>query len=707
MVSIVSFRMQLPFAKTVSQAWKAALLVLAGAVLAFAAPGVSLENAFLRLTFNPATGSLSTLVNKLTGEKVVLSEEGAGIVAVEFSLAARDARLDSLQKTSPDTVRVAYSSNRSAIVCTYTLGRKNHFFEKRLAVRSHSAFGWKSVILSRFDLRAARLDIVKYPHQQMVTYFGRSSKGGIFLGVEKPFDASSVERGTVTLGYAPGLKVNADEEITTEPVYLGVYKRAPGEVETPDLPLRSESDAMVAMTSTVLGPPRHGLTPMACGWWCEMEHYTYKDDAAVNADLRSIDFLREAGIDWLSDNHPWGGETEMMNNLRESDGYKPGSLVSRKYEYAKKAGLKVVFWPTMNSTHPWWGKAGRPFLSQKPEWMMFPEKRPRVGRMLSGLVFKSSVNGNCIANKPFRDWINRLSLDGMRTGYFPGWAMDGDFFGGQGFVLPVDCPSADHDHLPGDSTYACERALTELMEAVRKTYPRTYIFVCRPPMDLGVFYQRNVDAVFTIDEMAMPEALPGLTNQPINVMLGDKVRKWSRVRVHHHFFPHYLDQPQVFVGPKSMGKRYPDWPSEAIDYLMLSALSSSPNQLYYLPTKAGIPARDKETIRKWLDWGRKNEKYLMVRKDLPDWPAAGKVDGSAHIIQDRGLLFLFNPNSQPLPGVFRADSESLGLARGGPFQIIQSYPPSGVKKRFRFGDEVRWEVPPRSALVLEIASASE
>jgi len=141
-------------------------------------------------------------------------------------------------------------------------------------------------------------------------------------------------------------------------MYLGVYRRQSGDVEQVGLPLQSESDAMVAMTSAILGPPRHGFVPMACGWWCEMEHNTYKDEAHVERDLRSIDFLKNLGIDWLADNHPWGGETDRMNNLKETDGYKPGPLPSKKYEYARKVGMKMVLWPTMNNTHPWWPEKG-------------------------------------------------------------------------------------------------------------------------------------------------------------------------------------------------------------------------------------------------------------------------------------------------------------------------------------------------------------
>lgn len=281
-----------------------------------------------------------------------------------------------------------------------------------------------------------------------------------------------------------------------------------------------------------------------------MEHHTYKDVASLEPDLRSIDFIRDLGIDWISDNHPWGGETDRMNALRETEGYTPGPLVSKKYQHSKQRNLKMIFWPTMNHTNPTSQDNGKPFVRDRSDWLMFPEKRTLSGEWLSGKKFKETVYGNCIANRPFLDWINSLSLDGMKTGFFAGWVMDGDFFGGGGVVIPVDCPRDDHDHLPGDSTYASERALAELIKNVREFKPDTYVFVCRPAMDLGVFSQRNVDAVFTIDEMAEPEALPGLKDQPINMMFGDKVRKWSRVRVHHHFFPHFIDQPQVFVLPK-------------------------------------------------------------------------------------------------------------------------------------------------------------
>jgi len=278
-------------------------------------------------------------------------------------------------------------------------------------------------------------------------------------------------------------------------------------------------------------------------------------------------------------------------------------------------------------------------------------------------------NANCMGNRPFLDWLVRVNLDGMATGFYKSWVTDGDFFGGGGWftsIVPVKCPSDQHDHLPGDSNYACQRALAELIGRVRDGHPDTYIWTCRPPQDLGVWALRNVDVCFTLLEEGTRE----------NLAAGDQIRTWSRVRVHRDFFPHYRDQPLLFPSWSSWAGAPRTWFRGNLDYIMLSALSCSPNLLLYLPTKIGIPDEDKAEIRKWLDWGRKNVEYLKVRKDLPDWPAAGKVDGSAHVVGDHGLVLFFNSGKIPLAGEFSLTEQSIGLRGKGAFRVLQEYPPS-------------------------------
>jgi len=342
----------------------------------------------------------------------------------------------------------------------------------------------------------------------------------------------------------------------------------------------------------------------------------------------------------------------------------------------------------MNNTHSW-SPQGKPFRADKPEWRLTPShltEKPALIRQ---------AKANCLANTPFFEWLTQLHMQALATGYFKAWVMDGSFFGDGGWyttMIPVDCASDQHDHLPGDSNYACERALNQLIASVRQQSPDIYIFMCRPPMDLGVWSLREVDACFTLLETGTGSS---------NLAAADAIRRWSRIRVHHNFLPHYLDQPLLFPSRGDINTPR-NWPSEHLDYILLSALSSSPNQLYYLPTKTGIPDKDKAEIRKWLDWGRKHIAYLQVRKDLPDWPGAQKVDGSAHLVGDQGFIFLFNPSKDTLPGEFALTEQSIGLKGEGRFKITQEYPESNRNVKARAGERVHWEVTGETAVILKI-----
>jgi hypothetical protein len=220
-----------------------------------------------------------------------------------------------------------------------------------------------------------------------------------------------------------------------------------------------------------------------------------------------------------------------------------------------------------------------------------------------------------------------------------------------------------------------------MIAEVRRTHPGMYIVMCRPPMDLGVWANRNVDACFTLIETGSGDS---------NLAAGDEIRIASRIRVQHHFFPHTLDWPLLF--PSYAGGNQP-WPRGHLDYILLSAMSSATNLLVYLPARTGIPADDQAEIRQWLDWGRQNEAFLKVRRDLFDWPAPGRVDGSAHILGDRGLVFLFNPGRQTRAIRFSLNEGEIGLAGGGRYIVTQEHPPGGDAKSCDAGADVDWDVP--------------
>ena len=719
-----------------------------------------LENASLRLEFDAAAGELRAVRNKLTGETYAVAGDAFAVETTGLRRAQADMRMAEWV-LSAGKVSARFVDPAMTVDVVYGLRPEAAFFEKKLAVTFTTDAGVTRVLVSRPLFSAAGLQVVGYRHpdfdwiieyvkvkhgsalwrppdsEPTRTFFGRTPLGGFFTGLEMPFDSARLEEGRLVLDYTPSLKVKAGERLACEAMYFGVYRRSADDARVSDwasvspvvltggvvgggfdggaaagldggrkaestvsaaktIPLPSESRAMTAMASTVLGPPRHGVTAYACAWHCQMEKEAYDSDEKLAAEMKSLEVLAACGLDGFTDSHPWGGESAKMAALREGDRYVLDARVRRFLERARELGLKVTQWPTMNNTHPW-RKYGGPFRTDHPEWMRGVEGEAHVGRDVN--AFRQRL-ANCFACAPFYDWLERIILDdALGTGLYDSWCMDGDFWGTGAYyhnILPVTCTAANHDHLPMDANYACQRRLEELIARVRQRRPDIYIIMCRPPMDLGVWAQRNVDACFTLLESGTAGS---------NITAGNEVRTASRIRVHHHFFPHWIDQGLLFpsyAGPSGG----PPWPSEHIDFLMLSALSSSPNLLLYLPTKKGIPDADKAEIRKWLDWGRTNAGYLLVRHDLFDWPAKGVVDGSAHLRGNSGLIFLFNGGKADLTGEFALTAESTGFAGNSPVVIEQEYPPCPRRETHRAGDVVRWPAPAETAVVLRISPAA-
>ncbi len=692
--------------------------------------GPVLENNSMRLFFDSKSGFITKIENRLTNETIPVKGDDFRVVAKEFTLGSTNTLVEAVKKTSNETVQATYfGDNGLRIRAVYRLGQNNHFFEKRVSLTSPAPYRLTHVVISELDFSGISMKWIRYPHLKCTTYFGRSDKGGIFLGMELPFDDSSMnEQGLIALSYAPSLKVRANVSLVCEASYCGVYKKEADDSELPRLglreslmtedvydqqlndterahrPLRSESKAMIELASAVLGPRAKRLLAMLNGWVSQMTTAPYRSIRDAEGDIQSIDFAATCGIDYFSDAHPWAGDFARIGELRDADKLQFTDLVLRVAQHANQTDKKWQLWHSLNNTDPWSPDSprrpsndpvpvGKPYRSDQPDWL----SNPADVSSIFGPGTKEQ--GNCFANEPFFEWLYARIVEALEAGHFAGWGIDGDFLGGPGITRPANCPSATHDHLPGDSNYACQRNLNELARRLREKYPGLFLSYARPPMDLGLWALRYVDAVFTIDEYARPIGLPGVGTQPVNVLFGDKIRTWSRIRVQRQFFPHYLDAPQVFGMPKPNSSA--GWESTGLDYIMLSALACAPNQIYYLPTKVGIPEEDKRTIRKWLDWGRAHIEYLMVRKDLKDWPASGKVDGFAHIKGDRGFVFLFNPNPNGLTGVFQLN-DSIGLSGGERFRVVSIYPAAGASKGARLDDEIIWEVPAQTAVVLEV-----
>jgi hypothetical protein len=142
-------------------------------------------------------------------------------------------------------------------------------------------------------------------------------------------------------------------------------------------------------------------------------------------------------------------------------------------------------------------------------------------------------------------------------------------------------------------------------------------------------------------------------------------------------------------------------------YSILSALQASHHgQLSEWPdfSKMDETAHTLENLKYWKLWAGEHLEYLKDRITLFGMPCRKDgIDGSAHILKDRGYIFVFNP----WPGEAKWGSiplnEMIGLESGERFAIAEistrTAKPLGVYGR---GDTLLVSIPAKTALLLEV-----
>ena len=167
---------------------------------------IALQNDRLGLVFDRKTGTLRVIENKLAGETYRVEGDEFEVEAVQFHATSADARLAGLA-VEGDTLKADYQTSELTIQVRYTL--RGHFVEKQMTLVSPRDYGLKKLILGKPRFTGADLKMAAYRYSKFArkpgeepncTFFGRTDKGGLFAGVEVPFDASSLHGAAGDLG---------------------------------------------------------------------------------------------------------------------------------------------------------------------------------------------------------------------------------------------------------------------------------------------------------------------------------------------------------------------------------------------------------------------------------------------------------------------------------------------------------------------------
>jgi hypothetical protein len=627
-------------------------------------------------------------------------------------------------------VNFVFAEDRFDITLFYCLGSHDRFVEKWLEVKAKDGQGFllNSVVLEDATPGDWLKEIHFHDDQSVwhcpINYFLRGPKGGCFAGLAWPYWQHQ-QRGNrgFAITLAPNYTVAPGEAFTSEKYFLGVYgyegiyryshgaypRDAGPKMLTfnncsvshytrdsfnvdPEVLDWGEVWAMQDYTHHFFGEyqlPEDGYWAWVNSWWA----WAYNQSWRLNKE--TLDILAEVGLKDIMIQPIWYGHGQHPNvceYIAKMDPMQPPHFEAvpayqELVDYGLEKGVNVTSFCLPGVC-----------FNSKPEWLAIRE---------DGRPAKYNVWGklNCFANNKHLNFMLELYDCIFNTYPVRYWGFDGRWLSYREFPYedgrnaPIGfeaCYAGNHGHLPGDSLYAEWKNINTMISELRKRHPR----ICLEAY-YGIKRAEPWARVFNATENYYESNGSDL----------DRFQQWHNQN--DRFIPPSRNYAAVF------GRN-----SQDFQYSLLSCISASS----YCQVGAGLhqlnQPENREFFKQWRQWASENHKYLLVKRDLFRCPGYDRLDGSAHIIGDRGFLFLFPTGTQPNthtpgnddglkarlqvdPDVLRASikiNHWLGLdANAGPkFVISEIYPRQRTLGSYLYGDELLFDVQKDSAMILAL-----
>lgn len=718
-----------------------------------AAGRLRLDNPRIAVEIDRQNGALCSIREKEQSVTYQMSGIGFEVATGTGSIRSNKALEFSTKRNEAE---LHFAGNGLDITLHYRLGAEDRFVEKWLDINASDGkpYFLKSVVLE--DMTTEAFTQIHFHDDQTIWHcpinlFLRSERGGCFAGLEYPYwELKQKGKDGFSLCYQPNYQVAAGEANVSEKYFIGVYRnegiyrrsqgpypgrgrykalswggkagliqhfksgRIPPEVK--DVPLETldwgQVWAMQAFMRHVLPDdlplPEEGYWVWQNGWWAGL----------FNVKPGILDQLKQAGIHDIMTAHTWYGRgnhplsppyiaqmrTKPMGFPKDSGiAGMPGPAGPAAGLHANHAEVKLDEFspgkftpefcapPAMEAFYKYGQKVGVHvssfslpcvYFQNHPEWASIDED----GKV-SEYLFGRKVS--CPACDPYMNHMLNV-LDHVFTKYKPRyWAFDGRWLsywavpmyrpGPKGLGFDT-CHAKNHGHLPGDNLYKEWKNIQDLVRELRRRHPK----VCLEQY-LGL-------------KRGGPWALRYFNGDDnyyeTNGALMNRFQVWHNQN--DRFRPPYKNYAAVF------GKTAKDFRAN-----LLSTISAT-SYCQIGPGFAGLALQgNRDFLKEWRAWATRNHAYLKVKRDLFDCPSDSPVDGSSHIIKDRGFLFLFPLGAKgvrasiPVNRWLQLDENPKAL-----YQIKEIYPREGTDLGiYRYGEEFLYDMPKDSPVILSLEPA--
>ena len=306
------------------------------------------------------------------------------------------------------------------------------------------------------------------------------------------------------------------------------------------------------------------------------------------------------------------------------------------------------------------------------------------------------LRSNCYANRKYAEWYAGIISDTINRYSLEHWGWDGHWLDGRIYAL---CQDESHGHVKEKCDYLVFRNIIWTMKEIRR---RTRIPL-RAAGGLSSAGPWGLKHVYENEHYG-----PHLPSFP-EESLADKNRLYGWYAQSDRFIPHYKNMPEV----------HPRWDKHGLRYSLFSAFSMGDHaylseMIWFYKDKAREQA-DRDFFNEWVPWASRPENYRLIKyapkRDLfgqPRTKSADRIDGSAHVEGDRGLVFLFNPSRERHQGGLIPLNRWIRLAEGKRYEVSEVYPEQGRSWGvYGYGEDLGVIVDAGSPLVLEIAATGK
>lgn len=713
------------------------LFGLTSNVISAASKSIYLENEKLKATFNEK--GLVSIYDK-EPDKTITFEGGDFAVTLNGQEIQSKNQEMRLAEKENSLVTYSFDTGQFMIKAVYELKPGWRFVTRQIHILSPNAEDFIINKIEAFTGKVLNPIASEYKlsggkHGLSLRLFDKKhqkAKYGIFMLLQNPFNRCNRDDQTISLHYEADMEWKSEYgAFVSDRLCIGTYKISGNKfrsgivpewsyVEDPDKHLQTgemvdwaEIEAVTECMRAFLLEKRSKSVRVHIGW-CENDYQIdVNTPEGITEYKRIIERASEIGCGYLlhtphhsglaplSENRDaWGWESLLWLNLGQKirkGQWDPAKdtvpqPVQQTLDFAKSKNIKLMayIYPTV------------PFM-QNPEWIEWLTKQNKK---------PGGYAGPDTGVRSFQDWLVDKLVDFSKATGCAGYSFDH-------WWIAYDDASSKYQQW-----YGCRR----ILENLRKRIPdiiidgRQQYHWFGPWTWLGGTYPHPMMS----DEQ--PGSFRAFTDLSTDRVNGNRQRfiawmlrtsQYCPIEILPGFITHQTQRSDADRKMRRDRYRVRDWDYLGWRYSLLSSIATAPfnHVVNYIPARSEqeyehFSEEDKAFFRHWLDFTDEHIEYMRNVRPIIGQPMVGRVDGTSAIIEDKGFVFLFNPNYRKLKAEFALD-KTIGLTKGDKFIIKELYPQEdrligGTNKAlWNYGDKVVIPMGGARAMALQIEPVNE